>query len=176
MSHSITIAKRQFAVSPRYAEGHVLTANEASTLNQTLFENLRNNFAKKAEEGGTQEEFDAYAEAYQFGVRTGGGGGSRDPVEIEAMNLARDAVRNRILSKGMKLADFTAKAISEAAAKLVDGNPSYRETARQRVAQMQAVAAESIDDDILAALSGSPAEREPAEPSAPRRKRAEAAE
>jgi len=30
---------------PRYAEGHVLTSVEASVLNQTFAENLRNNWA-----------------------------------------------------------------------------------------------------------------------------------
>lgn len=150
--HSLTISGRTFTVSPKFEAGHVLTANEAATLNQTWYENLRNNFAGKAKEGGSQEDFDAYASKYEFGVRTGGGG-SRDPVEVEAMNLARDAVRKGIQNSGKKVSDYTAKAISEAAAKLLERNPVYREKARERVAQMQEVAGESIDPSILDALA-----------------------
>lgn len=153
MTQTITIAGRSFTVEPRYAEGHTLSANEASALNQTFFENLRNNFAGKAKEGGTQEEFDQYSSAYQFGVRTGGGGGSRDPIEVEAMSLARDAVRKGIVAAGKKIADFSAKTISEAAAKLLDKNPSYREKAAERVAQMQDIAGETIDPSILESLT-----------------------
>lgn len=168
MTQTITISGRPFTVAPRYAEGHILTANEASALNQTYFENLRNNFAGKAKDGGSQEEFDTYASSYQFGVRSGGGG-SRDPIEVEAMALARDAVRKGIVAAGKKIADFSAKAISEAAAKLLDRNPVYREKAAERVAQMQEVAGESIDPSILdelatGAVEGDEAEGETAEP------------
>lgn len=152
MSHTITIAGRSFSVEPKYEAGHVLTANEAAALNQTWYENLRNNFAGKAKEGNSQEDFNAYASTYEFGVRTGGGG-SRDPVEVEAMNLARDAVKKGIINSGKKISDYTAKAISAAAAKLVEKNPMYREKAAERVADMRAVAGESIDPDILDALT-----------------------
>lgn len=152
---TITIAGKPFLVSPRFAEGHVLKANEASTLNQTLYENLRNNFAEKAKEGGTQEDFDAYAAKYEFGVRSGGGGGSRDPVEVEAMSMARDAVKAGILKAGKKISDYKAAVISEAAAKLLEKNPAYREKAKERIAEMQAVAGESLDESILEALTAS---------------------
>ncbi len=111
MSHSITIAGTQFAVEPRYAEGHVLTANEASALNQTYFENLRNNFASQAKEGKGQDEFTAYAQSYQFGVRTGGGG-SRDPIMTEAMNMARDSVKAAIKNAGRNVSDYSAASIT----------------------------------------------------------------
>lgn len=150
-TQTITIAGKPFTVAARYAEGHTLSANEANALNQTYFENLRNNFANKAKEGGTQEDFDAYASSYKFGERTGGGG-SRDPVEVEAMNLARDAIKRSITAKGGKISDYTAAAISNAAAKLVESKPEYREKAKERVAQAQAIAGESISDDLLAEL------------------------
>lgn len=161
-THTITIAGNPFTVSPRYAEGHVLTANEANALNQTFFENLRNNFAGKAKEGGSQADFDAYVETYKFGERTGGGG-SRDPVEVEAMNLARDAIKKSITAKGGKIADYKAAAISAAASKLIEQNPMFREKAKERVAQMQAVASDTIGDDILAALTAAPVEGASAE-------------
>lgn len=149
--HSLTIAGLAFLVAPRYAEGHVLTANEASALNQTFFENLRNNFAGKAKEGADQAAFDEYASVYQFGVRTGGGG-SRDPIEVEALNLARDAVRALIKKQGKNISDYKAAAISEAAGKLVEKDPSYRELARKRVEELQSAATETLDADLLATL------------------------
>jgi hypothetical protein len=44
---TIVVQGSALPVSTRYAEGHVLTAIEAGVLNQTLFENMRNNFASK---------------------------------------------------------------------------------------------------------------------------------
>jgi hypothetical protein len=151
MTQQITIAGKAFNVQPRYAEGHTLTANEASALNQTMFENLRNNFASRAKEGADQAAFDEYAAGYQFGVRTGGGG-SRDPVETEAMNMARDAIKKSISAAGKKISDYSAKSISEAAVKLLAKDPSYRELAVKRVAEMQNAASETVDADLLASL------------------------
>src|SRR6476646_11844528 len=73
----ITIQGQVFRVPLRYAAGHTLTEGEASALNQTLHENLRNNFAKKVNEGTEagvpketlQQQLDDYANDYQFGVR-----------------------------------------------------------------------------------------------------------
>lgn len=160
MSHTITIAGKPFNVEPRYAEGHTLTANEASALNQTFFENLRNNFAGSAKDGKTQDDFDAYVAAYQFGVRTGGGG-SRDPIETEAMNMARDTVKQSIKNAGKNVSDYSAKSISEAAAKLLDRDPSYRELAKKRVEEMRSNASAEIPDDLLAGLEpAAPAEND----------------
>src|SRR6266446_4903096 len=65
----ITIAAQTFNVPLRYEEGHELSAGEASALNQTYHENIRNNLAKKAKEGTlTQADVDAYASEYQFGA------------------------------------------------------------------------------------------------------------
>lgn len=168
MSHTLTIAGTAYSVEPRYAEGHVLTANEASALNQTYFENLRNNFASKAKEGGdgaTQEAFNAYAASYQFGVRTGGGS-SRDPIQVEAMNIARDTVKDLIRKTGKKLADYSAAAISETASKLLaheTKGPEILELAKKRVAEMQSAAGQSVDLDLLAGLEPKPAETEASE-------------
>lgn len=44
---SIVVQGSSLPVEARYVEGHPLTAIEAGVLNQTLFENMRNNFAPK---------------------------------------------------------------------------------------------------------------------------------
>src|SRR5262245_42373901 len=89
----ITIKGTVFRVPIRYAAGHVLTEGEAGALNQTLHENLRNNFAKKVADGQEaglpvdtlQQQLDDYAAEYQFGARAGGVRG--DPVLTLAMNI-----------------------------------------------------------------------------------------
>lgn len=153
MSEQITIAGEVFHAPVRYEEGHELTAGEAAALNQTFHENLRNNFAKKvkdAKEYGSfdlaalQEEFSQYAEDYQFGVRTGGGGAVRDPVQIEAQAIARQQIRAMLKKQGKK--NVAPKAITAAIAKVLERNPQIYELAKQRVAAAQEAADESLSD------------------------------
>lgn len=150
----ITIAGETFNAPVRYKEGDELTAGEASALNQTFHENLRNNFAKKvkdAKEKGDydnevlQLEFDDYAKEYQFGVRTGGGP-VRDPVLAEAMAIAKSQIRVALKKKGVKLNLVAAAAITEAAQKLIARTPQIMELAKQRVEEAQAVAASDLSD------------------------------
>lgn len=168
---TITIQGLEFVVPVRYAEGHVVTANEAAALNQTYHENLRNNFANtirakkeelfgvKGEDGKVsipddaalddeqlselQSRLDAYAAEYEFARRTGGGRAPADPVEKEALNLAKQAIRTALRSQNRK-AD--ADTIEAAAKQLVDQNPLFRETARQRVEQQNAIAQGALGD------------------------------
>src|SRR5438105_3071740 len=95
----ITIQGHKFEVPEgvlaKYAIGYTIsTEGEASTMRQTLCENLRNNFAGKVKSKGEngselteeqiaelQREFVTYAEKYEFGVRSVGGPRTvRDPV------------------------------------------------------------------------------------------------
>ena len=162
----ITIAGHEFAVPVRYSAGHVLTEGEASALNQTFHENLRNNFAKTVKDAkvvpadgdvpastrelgpddlaGLQSKLDAYAGEYQFGVRAAGGTRTpADPVGREALNLAKAAIRDK-LREVKKTA--TAEQIAELAAQLVEKNPKFREIAAQRVEAAKNAAAISLDD------------------------------
>jgi len=124
----ITIQGQVFRVPVRYSAGHTLTEGEASALNQTLHENLRNNFAKKVVEGTEagltmetmQQQLDDYASDYQFGVRTGGGGFRGDPVMTLALNTAREMIRNVIKTKKLNEDDWPASRISQAAKALLD--------------------------------------------------------
>ena len=159
MAEQITIAGHVFDVPTRYEEGHELTANEASALNQTFHENLRNNFAKKVEarkDGGDldddskselQEELDKYAEDYEFGVRTGGGA-VRDPVMSEALSIAKDKIWEALKRKGKRRKDVEASAVTDLAKKLIDRNPEIMNLARQRVAEAQAAAAGDLEELI----------------------------
>jgi hypothetical protein len=151
----ITIAGKTFEAPVRYEEGHELTAGEASALNQTYHENLRNNFAKRVKDSIDNNTFDAellqtefsdYAEEYQFGIRVGGV--TRDPIMSEAMQIAKGQIRAALKKKGVKLASVESSAITEAAKKLVAsprGEPIMA-LAKQRVEEAQSAAAEDLSD------------------------------
>lgn len=141
----LTINGNTFTVMERYEEGHEITAGEASALNQTLRENVRNNLSKK--EGLTQEQVDAYANEYQFGIRTPGAGRTSDPVMAEYMRLAKAKIKEMLKAKGKK-AD--GDAITEAAKKMLDtehGKPIWA-LAQQRVQEQQSLANDTLDDIV----------------------------
>jgi hypothetical protein len=148
----ITISGKTFNVPLRYEEGHELSAGEAAALNQMLHENLRNNFAtrvKKAIDNGgfdqvaLQSEFDKYAEQYQFGSRARGGPRIADPILKEARAICRLKIDSSLKAKGMSIRDVTKKALATKMAELIQ-RPDILELARQRVAELQAIAAEDL--------------------------------
>ncbi len=157
MTEQITIAGAPFNVPVRYSEGHELTAGEASALNQTFHENIRNNLAKKAKEGTlSQADVDAYAADYQFGVRAAGTGVTRDPVMSEAMRIAKKQLGEMLRKAGKKIGDYTVEAINGAAKALLDKSPEIMDLARQRVAEQQSLAQADLGD-ILSGLQEKPA-------------------
>lgn len=152
----ITIAGSAFNVPVRYEEGHELTAGEASALNQTYHENIRNNLAKLAKEGLlTQEKVDEYAGSYQFGIRAAGAGVTRDPVMSEAMRIAKKQIAELLKKSGKKVGDYTVETINGAAKALLAKDPAIMELAKQRVAEQQALASQDLGD-ILSGLAAKP--------------------
>lgn len=159
----LTIAKHSFTVMDKFEEGHELTAGEASALNQTLRENVRNNLSKK--ESLTQEQVDAYAAEYEFGVRTAGAGGrTSDPVMSEYLRMAKAKIKDLLKSKGKK-AD--AEQINVAAKNLLDKDLGKQlwALAQQRVAEQQSLAADALDD-IVAGIPEKPVTEAPQAPQA----------
>jgi hypothetical protein len=148
------------AYSP-YVEGHVCLPNEANALNQTLQENLRNNFAptvKKAVitaygEKGTseqltdeqratlQEKFESYCEAYEFGER---GTRESDPVKSRAIQFAIEAVKAALKKNGIKLADVGPEKIRARAEDAVEKNPAFMQKAEKVIAAEREAAAELV--------------------------------
>ncbi len=185
MEHvEITIAGHPFHAPVPYSEGHQLRANEANALNQVFHENLRNNFAKKvkdAKDSGAfdhqalQDSFLEYARNYQFGVRAlGGGGASADPVETEALALARGDVRQMLTKSGKKIKDYPKEKLDAAyAAQLEKHRERYIEAARERIRIKQ----EAASADLSSLDLDQPSPAAPVEPEAKprRRKSAEAA-
>lgn len=168
----ITIAGKEFNVPLRYEEGHELTAGEASALNQTYHENIRNNLSKRvkeAEEAGAfdhaefQKTVDKYAEEYQFGIRAAGTGGrTTDPVMSEAMRIAKKQIGELLKKNGKKASDYTTETINGAAKALLAKDSAIMDLARQRVAEQQSLASADLGD-ILSGLSEKPADEAPAQ-------------
>lgn len=111
------IAGQEFTISQPYVEGHQLTAAEAKQLNQVRAENIGNNLreaVKQALEKGTPsvDELRAqvadYDSKYNFSMGGGGGASRKDPVEREAIKLAKEAVKAHLLKLGRKLTDIPA--------------------------------------------------------------------
>lgn len=117
----ITVQGFRLSVPVPFAEGHQLTETEAAVLNQTLAENLRNNFGSQikksredAEAAGNeyapaaadlQAAFNDYVAEYEFGAKRGGGGVTVDPTERKARSLAKDTIKRAVQHKGLKIKD-----------------------------------------------------------------------
>jgi hypothetical protein len=179
----ITIAEETFFIPQPYAEGHVLTSNEAGALNQLFAENVRNNLASKVKAAKEADAFDHdtfqaevvddYTSKYEFGVRTGGGGRIGDPVQAEAIDIARDMVRDALRKKGYKLADVKAAQITELAKNVLAKGDATSEAimtqARQRVEARRAIADIELDSlEVDGAGDGEEAGEAPAETSGKR--------
>ena len=120
----------RFNVQSPDRTGHVCTKAEARALNQKRLESIRNNLAAKAKQGAlTQADGDAYVASYQFG-ECSGGSRSRDPVEAEALELARRLVRKKGKSR---------KENTKAARELLqsENGDAIRAQAAKRVAELK---------------------------------------
>jgi hypothetical protein len=94
-TQSITISGLRYNVQSPYSAGHVCTKGEARALNQKRLESIRNKLAATAKVRAlTQADVDAYAAWYAFGERTARGR-TNDPVEAEALEMARRLVRKK---------------------------------------------------------------------------------
>lgn len=150
---SITIQHAEWNVEPRFGVGHVLTENEASALNQTFFENIRNNWAsriKTATENGqtlTQDDLDKYVSEYQFGVRAVVSREPKDPTAAEERRLARAAVSEAIRAQGLRLKDVPDEQFEQFVDSINDGR--FRAQAEQIVAAKR-MAATPLSLDLSA--------------------------
>ena len=125
----VTILGLRFNFQSPYSAGHVCTKGEARALNQKRLESVRNKLAVTAKDRAlTQADVDAYASSYVFGERTARR--SNDPVEAEALELARRLVRK----KGQ-----SSKENTEAARELLQSEKgdAIRAQAAKRVAELQ---------------------------------------
>lgn len=176
----ITIAGISYSAPLPYAEGHVLTAGEAAAMNQVLHENVRNNMAlrvtkakEELQEGVTLDEaklrgeFEAYAQSYEFGTRNAGGSAtpraSLDPVEREAINLAKQLVRQALKANNYSIKAVGEEKIGELAKELLANNPAITEQAKSIVESRKQVGNLSLTGLSLAPAQPAPAAETAAE-------------
>ena len=155
---AFAIQGKSFNIPKPFTEGHLCSNSEAGVLNQILAENTRNNWAsriKKEVEEETfdqskmQAEIDEYLENYDFGVRRGRG--PSDPVEREALNMAKEIVRNALREKGFKLGDVAVEDINRLAEEAIASNPDITKEAKRRVDQRSKLGLGELDFSSVAA-------------------------
>lgn len=147
-----------FLTPAPYAKGHQCDEIEASVLNQTLAENLRNNFSKavkKAKEkagdreltepevAALQQTFADYCKSYKFALRTGPKI-PVDPIGKEALKIATSLVKEALAKKGQKPSDLVDGLFDEHVAKVAAFDNVVTE-ARRRIEATRAVASEALD-------------------------------
>lgn len=165
----ITIQDLVFKAPQPYGAGHVLKENEASALNQTFLENLRNNFAAKVraareavakslgvkvdevkndqlDKTALDDDFSKYAAEYEFGTRKGGR--ILDPIEREMRDIAEEIVKAALRSKNIKLNSVSPQQMDQYIQGAIAKRPAIREEAERRVAATSAAAEIELGDLI----------------------------
>lgn len=153
----VTISGETFEIAAPYSAGHQLNEAEASVLNQTYLENIRNNAASKikaakeaAEKSNTTFSLDApiggegedasktlrqviadYAKSYEFGVRVARNSEPADPVEREARSIAREAISAKLKASNVKRKDIPDEAYEQALVKLAASDKVMAEAKRR---------------------------------------------
>lgn len=154
----ITIKEVTLKVIAPFAEGHQLTAEEANVLNQTLAENLRNNFAgvvtaakeaagsaEAVDVAALQDQLNEYMAEYTFGHRRSAGV-AVNPVERIAINLAKNAVKAGLKKKGLDVKNYSAEQITQLAKDAVARYPHFMENAEQIHEAKKAAGSEVLDN------------------------------
>jgi len=127
---TISIYGTAFELSAPYVAGHQITEAEAKVLNQTRAENIGNNFrseVKEALEAGKLDEVRARIAEYDTKYTFSMGGTTRtpiDPIEAEAIRIAKDVVKAKLAEKGVKVKDYLAS----------ESNAAKYETAVEKIA------------------------------------------
>lgn len=153
---AITIQGFEFEILTPYAEGHVVNEAEAKALNQTRLENVRNNAARvvKAatddegnlvDEAAVRAQIAEYDANYVFTLASVGGGRKpSDPVEAEALRMARAAITAQLRTAGRKVKDIDKDVLDAAVAKLASQD-NLRKAAAKAVKERTALAEGALD-------------------------------
>ena len=170
-SGTITIQGLEFSVDWPYKAGSIeLSPGEASALNQTRAENLRNNFAAQIKQALAEyretnkipedqeiassvldketldKDFKEYADNYEFGVRQLGGGGRipTDPVEREAFKIASEKVREALKARNVKLTSVSKETMQDMVEKVIAKYPDITAEAKRRVNAVSSIVIEDL--------------------------------
>ncbi len=165
---NITVGKNSFSIPLPYTSEMFKNVPEglgthdvlAKKSNQTLAEDLTNNWRARCKQAETKKEptptqadLDKYIKEYLPGVRAAAGP-SVDPVEKEAFSLAKAELKRELKTKkDLKVAKKGAAAVEgeisfekfeSLAAKLVEKYPAYTKKAQKNVAAREAAKNEKI--------------------------------
>lgn len=173
-----------------YAEGHTLTANEATFINRNLASVVGNLLSGRIqtridalvagdkEKGiaplskedalaqvkasGLDKDFTSWQDAYDAafadyepGVNNrgeGGSGGSVDPVQKVANQIADTKVREALKERNIPFKKVQGEVFTNLKAQYIEKNPWVLELARQQVAATQAAGPAVDEDDLFADL------------------------
>ena len=168
---TITVQGLQFEVSQPFKAGHILSEGEASQLNQTRAENIRNNFAgpvrsavdafRKAnsladnaevaasdlDKDDLDEKFALYDDSYIMGVR-GGPSGPRtsvDPIQREANRIALEKVKVALKKQGITIDSVPKERMAQFIEAVKTKYPDVVEEAKRRVSAAAAIALDSLE-------------------------------
>lgn len=146
-----------------YAAGYVCDEAHANILNQTLAENISNNLRAKMIDGVTEGEgdnatkrpytdaeaqalVDSYVADYEPGVRRGGGEARIvDPVEREALAIAKEKAKELVRSKGGKPSDFD---IPTLGAKILEANRDFLMAEAKKIVDARNKASKKSDEGL----------------------------
>jgi len=160
----ITVQKLMVPISQPYTEGHICTAAEAKALNQTRSENIGNNLRtafKAARDGAGNYSDEAKAKLYALVQKrdaeyvfnlasVGGGKRETDPVQKEALSLARTQLSILIKNKGKTVKQVTEEKgkpwVDEQVAAIA-ASEKVQKAARQRIKERD-TGVEALDIDI----------------------------
>lgn len=150
----ITIKGHVFDVPVHYIAGHVLDENEASALDSLRRENIKANLVNviskmiddKASDDAVEMAFRQYYNTYHFATpRTE----TQKPsaIDVEARRFAKSALLKALRSQ--KIDPYKDLAEGELEGRIdamLAANPSIRESAAKRVAELQEIAREALGE------------------------------
>lgn len=150
----LIISGLTFDAPLRYAEGHQLSANEASALNALFHSDLaaaiRRLVAKEEKEspGGLQPatierlqaQFREAIERHNFAPK--GPANSFDPIQQIALTIAMPQVKSALVKKGQDVSAYTKEQLEDLALRAIEKFPHFREEAKTRLSAMRETAAQ----------------------------------
>jgi hypothetical protein len=146
-----TVQGVELQIPEPFKAGHTCTEGEASSLNQTLVENVRNNLANDVAEAlkrgeaaqQIQKLVDEYVAEYEFGVKRGGLRIS-DPIESAAREIAIEYAKRAVRKAGKVLKDYGMDQIRADAERAL-ADPTLGPKIRAKAEQVAAAKAEALD-------------------------------
>lgn len=154
-----------YKITAPYSAGHALNEAEARVLNQVRSENIGNNLRAKLKElhakgdGGLEEAIGLVAKAdeeYVFTIaNTGSGARKLDPIEREALNIAKDIIKAHLAKTGRSMSKVPDGETEDSWAEKIEGHLDALTTRDDvvKLAKQRAGAKQKVVDAALGDLA-----------------------